>query len=286
MNMQKIYKCNRLLDNVFKAVFARNTPESQGALSAFLSAVTERDLAVLAIAANEPPIDNLRDRQIRFDINCRAAEGELINVEMSLSPDACEPVRLEFHAGKLFTGQDIRGADKSYADLKEAYQIAVLGRGNFFGDEEFLHQFEYYDRVRRITLGGRSRIITLELSKLEVVVEKPTGVMNAAEHWGVFFRYLTDKGRRGKINEVVESEEGIAMASEVLLKISRNEEERARLMSEWKYVVDTQSKVVQARREGQKEEQKEIARNLKADGVPAEQIAKWTGLPEAQIKEL
>jgi predicted transposase/invertase (TIGR01784 family) len=36
----------------------------------------------------------------------------------------------------------------------------------------------------------------------------------------------------------------------------------------------------------QQEGAKEIARNLKADGVPAEQIAKWTGLSEAQINEL
>jgi hypothetical protein len=28
---------------------------------------------------------------------------------MSLNPDPFEPVRLEFYAGKLFTGQDIRG---------------------------------------------------------------------------------------------------------------------------------------------------------------------------------
>jgi hypothetical protein len=142
------------LDNVFKAVFARDTPQSQGALSAFLSAVTGRDLAVLAIAANEPPIDSLQDQQIRFDINCRAVEGEPVNVEMSLNPDSGEPVRLEFYAGKLFTGQDIRGADKGYGDLKEAYQIAVLGKGKFFGDGELLHQFEYYDPVRGITLGG------------------------------------------------------------------------------------------------------------------------------------
>jgi hypothetical protein len=26
---------------------------------------------------------------------------------MSLNPDAFEPIRLEFHIGKLFTGQDI-----------------------------------------------------------------------------------------------------------------------------------------------------------------------------------
>jgi predicted transposase YdaD len=48
-------------------------------------------------------------------------------------------------------------------------------------------------------------------------------------------------------------QEGIVMASEVLIRISRDEAERARLMSEYKYVVDTQSKVVQAKREGRKE---------------------------------
>lgn len=40
------------------------------------------------------------------------------------------------------------------------------------------------------------------------------------------------------------------MASEVLMTISKDDAERARLMSEYKYAVDTQSKVVQARREG------------------------------------
>ena len=54
----------------------------------------------------EPPIDSLQDRHIRFDIACRAENGELVNVEMSLNPDPFEPVRLEFHAGKLFTGQN------------------------------------------------------------------------------------------------------------------------------------------------------------------------------------
>jgi predicted transposase/invertase (TIGR01784 family) len=241
------------MDNVFKAVFTRNTPESQGALSSLLSAIIGRKLEVVAITANELPVDNLRDRQIRFDINCRTEKGQLVNVEMSLNPDAYEPVRLEFHAGKLFTGQDIRGADKSYDDLKEAYQIAILAKERFFPDEEFLHSFEYYDSVRKVSLGGRSRIMTLELSKVERIIEKPAGVMTASEHWAVFFRYLTDKSRRGKINEVLEYEEGIVMASEVLIRISRDEEERARLMSEYKYVVDTQSKVVRAKREGRKE---------------------------------
>jgi len=58
----------------------------------------KRDISILAITANEPPIENLRDRQIRFDINCKAVNGELINVEMCLNPDPFEPIKLEFYA--------------------------------------------------------------------------------------------------------------------------------------------------------------------------------------------
>jgi len=121
-------------DNVFKAVFTKNTPASQGALSKLISAFIGRNVSIIAITANEPPIDNIRDRQIRFDINCKAENGELINVEMSLDPDPFEPVRLEFHAGKLFTGQDIRGSDRNYDDLKKAYQIAILYKERFFSE--------------------------------------------------------------------------------------------------------------------------------------------------------
>jgi predicted transposase/invertase (TIGR01784 family) len=277
-------------DNVFKAVFTRNTPASQGALSRLISALIGREISVTAISANEPPIDNLRDRQIRFDIACRAKDGELVNVEMSLNPDPFEPVRLEFHAGKLFTGQDIRGTDKSYNDLKYAYQIAILAKERFFTDESAFHTFEYYDPAHQVSLNGRSRITTVELSKLDRVVEKPTGDMNAGEHWAIFFRYSTDKGKRGKINEIIACEEGIAMASEVLLTISKDEKERAWLVSEEKYLLDTQSKVVHAKREGlqkgRQEEKLEVARNLKTIGLPIGQIIQATGLTEEQINEL
>jgi hypothetical protein len=190
-------------DNVFKAVFTKDTPESRGALSKLLSAVIGRSLTVVAITANEPPADNIRDRQIRFDLTCKAEDGALINVEVSLNPDKFEPVRLEFHMGKLFTGQDIRGSSKTYNDLKDAYQIAILVKGRFFPGGNFLHSFEYYDRQRGVALGGRTRIITLELAKLEYLVEKSAKEMSASEKWAFYFRYLTDREKRWKINEII-----------------------------------------------------------------------------------
>jgi predicted transposase/invertase (TIGR01784 family) len=283
-------------DNVFKAVFTKDTPESKGALSRLVLAIIGRELSVLAITANEPPIDNLRDRQIRFDINCRAGAGagELINVEMFLNPDAVEPIRLEYYAGKLFTSQDIRGEGRSYGELKEAYQISLLIKERFFGDEEFFHIFEYYDTERKVPLGGRSRIITLELDKIGGLVKKPAEQMSPKERWATFFKYLKDKSMRGKINEILEYEEGIAMAGEVLMTISRDEVERARLMSEYKYEMDLQSQVVTARRQGKAEGEREglvkgkaeVARDMKAQGVPVGQIAKYTHLSLEDIAKL
>jgi predicted transposase/invertase (TIGR01784 family) len=273
-------------DNVFKAVFTKNIPESQGALADLVSALIGRELSIVSINANEPPIDNLNDRQIRFDIFCKAKDGELFNVEMSMNPKPFEPVRLEFHAGKLFTGQDIRGKDKNYNDLKQAYQITILANERFFQDDISLHTFEYYDPTHNVSLNGRSRIITLELSKLGKVVEKPIKDMDSSELWGVFFQYLPDKSKRDIINEIIACEEGIAMASEVLITISKDERERFRLLSEEKYILDTQSNLVHAKREGLREgEQKgrqegkqEIISLLKSGKSP-EEIIRDYGLP-------
>ena len=259
-------------DNVFKAVFTRDTQASKTALSKLISAFIGREVLVLNINANEPPIDMLKDRQIRFDIYCKTESGELINVEMSFNPDAFEPVRLEFYAGKLFTRQNISGIDKDYDDLKEAYQIAILAKERFFPDELFFHTFEYYDPANNVTLNGKSRIITLELSKLDKVVEKPTDAMNSQEHWAVYFRYLTDKSKRQKINEILKREEGIAMASEVLISISKDEVEWAQMMSEYKYKLDTQSKLVHAERKGIKKGEKKIIDLLKSGKTPDEII--------------
>jgi hypothetical protein len=212
---------------------------------------------------------------ISVTLTCKGDDESFSNVEVSLNPDKCEPVRLEFYAGKLFTGQDIRGADKTYDDLKDAYQIAILVNGRFFAGDDFLHKFEYYDKECGVSLGGRTHVITLELSKLAYLADKPVGEMSAVEMWAFYFRHLTDKEKRGKINEIIEYEEGIAMASEVLIRISHDEVERARLLSEYKYEVDTQSRIVyaerEARREGEQRKAMEILKLIEAGCTP-EQI--------------
>jgi len=157
----------------------------------------------------------------------------------------------------------------SEAELSRNDQIAILAKERFFKDKKFLHSFEYYDSVNGVSLNGKSRIITLELSKLGGIVEKSTDEMSAQELWAVFFQYLPDVSKRQKINEIIAREEGIAMASKVLKSISKDEKERARLMSEYKYAVDLQSKLVTAKRKGQ-----DYVLELMAQGLSYEEIRK------------
>lgn len=297
-------------DNVFKAVFTKDMPESRIALSKLVSALIGRDITIIDILANEPPVDSTYERQIRFDINCRAENGEQLNVEMCFNPDPYEPVRMEYYTGKLFTAQGIKGIDKDFSDLLRVYQISILANKSFFPDKDFYHSFEYYDHVKGVSLNGKTQIITIELTKLDNVVDKSIEEMNTKEYWAIFFRYLTDRSKRGIINEILKREEGLAMASEVVMSISKDWEERMRIFSEEKRQLDIQSSFAHARkegyktghreghkeghkeghreghREGDKERQKRTAQKMKIAGEPLSKIINFTELSPEEIEKL
>jgi predicted transposase/invertase (TIGR01784 family) len=293
-------------DNVFKAVFARDTPASKGALSNLVSALIGRTVSILTITANEPPIENTGERSIRFDLNCKAEGGELVNVEMSFNPLVFEPLRLEYYSGKLFTSQDIHGKNKSYKDLQETYQIAILANRQYYADNALVHTFQYYDPEHGVSLGGKTRIITLELTKAELFAGKAADTMSLTERWCMYFQYLTDKTKRKTINKIVQIEEGIAMATEVLMTISRDERERAYQLSRFKYEMDMKDRMLTAEEEGRAagmaegrvagmaegrvagmaEGAVEIARNLLSAGVPLDLICQSTGVDKATLQAL
>jgi len=285
-------------DPVFKAVFTKDTHESRGALSRLISALIGRTVTVETIIANEPPIDDTRQRYVRFDVACKTEKGELVNVEMAFNPIASEPVRLEYHVSRLFAGQDLHGKDKKYDDLKETYQIAILANEKFYDDESFIHNFVYCDLENRISLGGRTKIITVELVKTEPAVGKHVEEMTDAELWAVFFQYLTDEEKRDKIIEIINQEEGIAMAVDTLKNITKDEVEFARMTTlikselDWRSgMADAEKKgrnegLIEGRSEGRNEEKLENARKMKADNMSVSQISKYTGLSAETIAQL
>ena len=210
---------------------------------------------------------------------------------MTLSPKIYEAVRLEFYSSKLFSGQDIRGGKHIYSDLVETFQIAILGSNKIFNDEILVHTFEYYDKVHKVSLKGRSKIIIVELPK---VIEKPTEEMKTSERWSYFLQHLTNKKKRGKINEILKEEEEIAMAGKTLVNITQGEIEFARQTTELKNILDYQSGMASAKKrglaegmeKGHTEEKLKIAKKLLDEGSTPEFVQKITGLSSESIKEL
>jgi predicted transposase/invertase (TIGR01784 family) len=282
-------------DNVFKTAFTRDTPESQGALRCLVSALVGQPVSVLSVMANEPPVTGDQDRQIRYDLRVRFNEGRFANIEITLNPRDFEPLRMEYYGARLYVTQNIKGSRRNFGDLTHTYQISIIRGKRIFKDEAPVHQFEYYDREHGVSLDGRTRIIVVELEKAEALLGKAVEAMSSVERWIVFFRYVTDPEKRDLINKILAYEEGITMVGEVLLTISRDEEERARLESEFKYELDRQCEMEDARRAGLAEgeliglekgeliglekglallveERREIARRLKAMGISPEEI--------------
>jgi predicted transposase/invertase (TIGR01784 family) len=307
-------------DSVFKSAFTTDSPPSQGALRALISAFIGRNVQVLTIIANEPPAPNLRDRQIRYDIRVKFDQGELANVEMTLHPGGFEPLRFEYYTARLHAAQKIRG--QGYGNLASAWQINFVSAQRLFPDDFFLHRFEYYDRERVISLGGRTRILVVELAKVEGLLSKPVEDLSPVERWAVFFRYAAVPEWREQINEIMNKEEGIAMAGEMLLTVTQEEIEEARretalkIQQDWdSYMAEAWEKGLaegraQGRAEGRAEgeskglaegeskgraegevkglakarqEKLESARKLKALGVPLDKIAAGLDLSSEDI---
>ncbi|MDR2028683.1 MAG: Rpn family recombination-promoting nuclease/putative transposase [Treponema sp.] len=237
-------------DAVFKALMTKETPPSRGARDRLLSAILDRPVKVMNINPNEPPISGIQDRQIRFDLNLRLADGELVNAEMTKDPTPDEVLRMEYYAARLHTGQEIRGTLLDYRDLKKTWQISLLSNRNLFPDEALIHRFTYYDRKHDIELGGRTEIVTVELKKADAAVERRgLAAVCSAELWSYFFRHLKDKNKRHIINEILAMEEGIAMAGEVVQGFTKHELELFHQISKDKWQIDMQRRFNYAREE-------------------------------------
>jgi hypothetical protein len=246
-------------DKIFKAVFTRNTLASRSALKSLLETCLNRQLDIVTVIANEPAVQSETDRQIRYDIACSFNGGELADVEMTLWPRGTEPLRIEYYLSRLFVSQELSGSDKDFGGLKQCYQLSILG-DNLYRDNHALHYFEYYDPERKTAFGGRTAVVTLELKKLEHLVETPPEKMRGRERWGLFLRYAAEPERLVLINKLLETEEGIAMAGEAILELPQSQIEEIRQISRDKYIMDQRQ--AQYDFERMKEEREQVAREL------------------------
>ena len=148
-------------------------------------------------------------------------------------------------------------------------------------DDDFYREYKWRDTKGR-PLTDDQTIIFVELTKVDALLEKPVNKLTTIEQWALFFRYSTDTSKRELLSKIIEKEEGIKMATQILQTISMDERERIAYEEQLIYELDQRSEVASAR----KQEAIDIAKTFKANNVPIDVILKGVPLTRQEIEAL
>ena len=211
---------NPCVDPVFKALFTDNSDEARVALTAFLSAVLNRDVSNVELSQIELPEESDNERQSLFDLTCVLDEEEPVNIEMQgINIYETFDKRVEYHVAHLLNHFVKKGTE--WNEIPKAYQISVL---NFIYDSNHndICTRYYMQADNGSTLSDRMNIYFIELPKVLDITDD-VSELSKVEKWSKYFAYADDESKQDYIVKLAASEEGIMSAQTVLNRISTDD---------------------------------------------------------------
>ena len=287
-------------DRVFKLILT--SPEAKPGLMKLIAGVIGRNVLDVVVHNNELPPGDTEEKAERFDVNCKIDDGSQINLEMQASHIKEDldghhnnlKGKSVYYLTDLHSSQPSRGV-RRYDRLARTYQVTFCSYTVFPNlPENYVNSFSLRHDVTGELLSDAVHVIFVELSKLGEIMKKPVKEMTVLDKWAVFFQYAQDPRYRETVNRVIESEEVLTVAGELLMSISQNERERAIFRSRRKFQTDYASDMATAedngrrigRAEGRMEGRMEIARNALRKRMPIEDIMDITGLTREDVEQL
>ena len=125
-------------------------------------------------------------------------------------------------------------------------------------------------------------VLFIELSKLNEVLKKPVDKMTDMERFSVFLRYAENPDYRDIVNKVIETKEGLAVAGELLMSISKDERERAIFRNRRIALADQESNRITI----EWNTRIAIAKSLLGFGDSVDKIVTVTGLTHEEVEKL
>ena len=276
-------------DHIFKTLLTN--PNAGAVLKSVISAVLERPVTAVQIRNNELPVSDDEEKNERLDVNCVVDGGDQVDVEMqaSRSVELTDDEYRSFMNKSVYYLTDLHSSQQSkgvkYHNLVRTYQVTFCMHPVFPAWPEFVNSIS----LRRTTgeqVSDQINMVIVEMSKLHALLKRPAESLTMLEMWSVFFRFAPDPEHRDFINKIIELKEEVAMATELLMEISQDEHERARLRSRRMAEHDRYSDMATAEERGEIRGKLEIARKLKAEGKNVDYIANLTGLTVDDILRL
>jgi predicted transposase/invertase (TIGR01784 family) len=230
------------------------------------------------------------DKMGILDVKIHTKGGIVINVEIQVAASPELRDRIILYGAKMLTEQIKRG--NTWDKAERVISIIIMNEILIPEETGYYNQYALCNRESGRAFGELLGINILELPKLPKEADG-----NPLWYWGSFLK--CEKTEEFKM--IAEKEPGVKKAVGVLMELSEDErnqmlqDARDRWLTDYKNVMNYRYRLgkEEGLQEGLKEglikmqqEKLEIARKLKALGLPAEQIASSTGLPLETIDAL
>ena len=214
-------------DRVFKLLLTG--PGSKTGLIKLISAIISRKVVDVTLYPNEPPAESSEEKAERLDVNCKIDDGSQVNLEMQAS-------RLQedtdgqhknlkgksvYYLTDLHSSQPAKGL-RRYDRLARTYQITFCSYTIFPDQPDYVNSFSLRHDTTGELLCDAVQLVFVELSKLRDILNKPVREMTVLDKWSLFLQYAPDRKHREKVNEVIDSEEVLQMAGNLLMSISQD----------------------------------------------------------------
>lgn len=278
-------------DRVFKLILT--SPEARQGLMNLISSVIGRTVVDVALLPNELAPGDTEEKAERFDVNCKIDDGSQVNLEMQASHmvEDLDGQHKNLKGKSIYYLTDLHSSQPSkgvrrYDRLARTYQITFCSYTVFPDQQDYVNSFSLRHDATGELLCDAIQIVFVELSKLNELLNKPVSEMTDLDKWSLFLQYAPDQRHREKVNEIIESEEVLQMAGNLLMSISQDEVERARFRSRRKFETDYQSDMATSWDNGAKSAALSIARKMLNLKMPIDNIVDITGLTRDEVERL
>lgn len=280
--MERERYINPYTDFGFKKLFG--TEMNKDLLISFLNALfnnDEKEIEDVQYLNNEHLGDGYGDRRAVFDVYCKTKDGGRFIVEMQKAEQTYFKDRSLYYSTFAIREQAPKGKDWDYR-LEDVYTVGVLNF-KFPGDEyhadSYRHEIKLKDVEDNHVFYEKLTFVYLEMPKFNKTEDE---LVTMFDKWMFVLRNLSrlldrPKALQDRVFDRLFEQAEIAKYSP---------EERREYEVSVKNYWDYNSTMKTAATNASNERAKKIALRMKADGMTAELIAKYTGLTADEIEGL
>ena len=287
---------NPKADLTFKKIFGEHEDLVMSLLNALLPLDEGKKIEHVEYLTPEMVPENPGKKNSVVDVRCRETGGRHFIVEIQMNWNNEFEQRVILNASKAVVKQ--LGTSEDYSLLQPVYALNLINDVGFdAGPDEFYHDYAIVNvaHTDRIIEGLRFVFVELPKFKAQTIAEKKMMVL--------WLRFLTeiDRDTEEIPQELLENPD-TSKALKILEKSAYNEKELYAYEYYWDAVYNERGAIrhgykqglAEGKAEGKAEglaqgieqAKRENAFRMKADGMPAELIAKYTGLDTEVIKAL